>query len=127
MRRALIALLALLALVVAAAVLEGREDDDSGIVHRDPKGTLHVEHGKTFVLEFSLKADLGIRWEFARSSSTDLSGTFVDYPTGRRKGALAVKRFRFRADEMPGGDELLFYKHYGTERKERRLITLIVD
>ena len=56
MRRTLVLALA------ALALLAGCDDEGDGIVFKDPKGTIEVEKGMKFTLEFSVNAGVGYDW-----------------------------------------------------------------
>ena len=124
MRRALLAVLA------AAALLGGCDaGDDSGLVFKDPKGTVGVERGMEFTFELSVNAGVGFDWEAVdpnRLKHAELTGTDVEYPEEEREGDSGVKRFRFRASDTPGDDTIVLRKLYRGDQQERRSITLEV-
>jgi predicted secreted protein len=124
MRRAAVAVLA------AAALLAGCDDgDDSGLVFKDPKGTIEVEERMTFSLEFSVNASVGNDWEPVAmpkgAAAVKLKDTKVDYPNPDADGDSGTKRFVYEATTS-GTQGLTFRKLFRGDEKERRTITLVI-
>jgi predicted secreted protein len=124
MRRAVVAALAV------AALLAGCDDgDDSGLVFKDPKGTVEVEEGMTFSLEFSVNASVGYDWEPVGApkgpAAVKLEDTTVDYPNPDAAGDSGTKRFVYEATST-GTQGLTFRKLFRGDEQERRTITLVI-
>ena len=121
MRRALAA--ALLALCLVAGCDTG---DGSGLVFKDPKGTIEVERGMTFSLELSVNASVGYDWEPVgpRGGRTiELKETKVDYPDEDRDGDSGTKRFVYEAKET-GRESIVLRKLFRGDEQERRTVTV---
>lgn len=124
-RAAAVACLTLLALALASC----GGDDGSGLVFKDPKGTVDVEKGMEFSLEFSVNAGVGYDWEPVGAaldgSVVELVDTRVDYPDEDREGDSGTKRFVFEARDT-GTQEVGFRKLYRGDEQERRTVTIRV-
>ena len=118
---AAVACIALLAVTLASC----NDGDDSGLVFKDPKGTVEVEEGMTFSLEFSVNAGVGFDWEPVGVPSgvalVRLEDTVVDYPDEERAGDSGKKRFVFKA-ERTGRQALVFRKLFRGDEQERRTV-----
>lgn len=123
------AVLILIAVIAALAPLAGCGDDDGreGLTFVDPKGSVDVERGMEFTLEFSVNAGVGYDWDEADRPGTiaivRLVDTRVDYPDEERAGDSGVKRFVYEARE-PGRQMLVFRKLFRGEPQERRTVTV---
>ena len=117
---------ALLAALAALALLAGCDDGDgSGLVFKDPKGTVEVEKGMTFSLEFSVNAGVGYEWEQVGPATGPLEarGTDVHYERPDAAGDSGTKRFEYEATEA-GTGRLTFRKLYRGDPQERRAVTV---
>ena len=122
------ALAAFLALAVALASCN--DGDGSGLVFKDPKGTIDVEEGMTFSLEFSVNAGVGYDWEpvaapRGQAEILKLEDTVVDYPDEERAGDSGKKRFVYRA-ERTGKQTLVFRRLFRGDEDQRRTVTVSV-
>jgi predicted secreted protein len=120
--------LALLAALAALALLAGCDSGDgSGLVFKDPKGTIDVERGMTFSLEFSVNASVGYDWEPVGlpmgSALVELKDTKVDYPDEERAGESGRKRFVYEA-KRTGRQSVVFRKLFRGDEQERRTVTI---
>jgi predicted secreted protein len=119
----------LLAGLLALAFLAGCNDGDgSGLVFKDPKGSIDVEQGMTFSLEFRVNAGVGFDWEPVaappgQAALLKLEDTVVDYPDEDRAGDSGTKRFVYRA-ERSGRQTLVFRKLYRGDAQERRAVNV---
>ena len=125
MRRGVVALLA------AVALLAGCDGggDDSGVVFKDPKGTLQIEEGMRFSLEFSVNASVGNDWEPVGvpkgAAAVELKETKVDHPNPDRDGDSGTKRFVYEATGT-GTQGLTFRRLFRGDEQERRTVTLVI-
>ena len=119
--------LATLAAVAALALLAGCDDGDgSGLVFKDPKGTVEVEKGTKFSLELSVNASVGFDWEPVGApdpSVLELVDTLVDYPDEDRAGDSGKKRFVYEA-KATGTQTVVLRRLYRGDEDERRRITV---
>ena len=122
MRRGLLAALAAVALLAGCG-----GDDDSGVVFKDPKGTVNVEKGMTFSLEFRVNAGVGFDWKPvgvpAGVALVELKDTKVDYPDEERDGDSGTKRFVYEA-KRTGRQTLVFRKLFRGDEQERRTVNI---
>jgi predicted secreted protein len=120
------ALAALAALLLLAGCDSG---DGSGLVFKDPKGTVEVEKGMTFSLEFSVNAGVGYDWEPVGAaldgSIVELVDTKVDYPDENRDGDSGKKRLVFEA-RSAGTQDVGLRKLFRGDEQERRTVTIRV-
>jgi predicted secreted protein len=117
----------LLALVFVAGCNDG---DGSGLVFKDPKGSIDVEEGMTFSLEFSVNAGVGYDWEPVAAppgqpAVLKFEDTVVDYPDEQRDGDSGKKRFVYRA-ECSGRQTLVFRRLFRGDEDERRNVTVAI-
>ena len=119
------------ALVALALLLAGCDSgDDSGLVFKDPKGTVDVERGMEFTLEFNVNAGVGYDWEQVgvprELSLVEPKGTDVEYPEEEREGDSGVKRFKYQAGDRTGRQTLVFRRLFRGDVDERRTITVVM-
>ena len=120
MRRALRTALA------ALAFLAGCDSgDDSGLVFKNPKGTIDVEKGMTFTLELTVNSGVGFDWEPVGVPTgvalVELKDTEVDYPDEERAGESGKKRFVYEAKGT--GRQAIVLRHiFRGDEQERRTI-----
>jgi predicted secreted protein len=117
------------AALAALALLAGCDlGDDSGLVFEDPKGTIEVEEGMTFSLEFSVNAGVGFDWMPVASATEGpvaYEGSEVEYPSGNRAGDSGRKRFTYEA--RSSGTRRLAFRHlFRGDVKETRTVTVEV-
>ena len=117
----------LLVALAALALVAGCDDDGSGVVFKDPKGTVDVEKGMTFSLEFRVNAGVGFDWEAVGTppgvALVELKDTKVDYPDEERAGDSGTKRFVYEA-KGTGRQTLVFRKLFRGDHQERRTLTV---
>ncbi len=122
------AVLIALALLLGFAAC-GDEDGAEGLTFEDPKGSIDVERGMTFTLEFSVNAGVGFDWEPVGVPSgvalVELKDTRVDYPDEERAGDSGVKRFVYEA-KATGRQTLVFHRLFRGDLDERRTLTVNV-
>ena len=113
--------------VLALGTLAGCDDGDgSGLVFKDPKGTVEVESGMTFSLELSVNAGVGYDWEPVGGPDPrvlELIDTVVDYPDEEREGDSGKKRFVYEA-KATGTQTVVLRRLYRGDEDERRRITV---
>jgi predicted secreted protein len=126
MRRCAIVVWLVVALLAGCG---GGGDPGDGIVFEDPHGTVDVEEGARFSLEFSVNAGVGFDWEPvgvpAGVALVELKETKVDYPDERRAGDSGKKRFVYEATRA-GRQTLVFRRIYRGDPQQRRTITVNV-
>ena len=123
--------LALIAALAALALIAGCGDDGGpGVTFEDPKGTVDVQRGMEFTLEFSVNASVGFDWKAVGVPSglalVEPKGTEVHYPNPDSIGDSGVKRFRYEAGDAPGRQTLVFRRLYRGDQQERRTITVVI-
>jgi predicted secreted protein len=120
----------ILAVPVAVLAAAGCGGDDSGLTFEDPKGTVAVERGMEFTLEFSVNASVGYDWKPAaappRARLAELKRTDVHYENPDSAGDSGVKRFTYTAADRAGRETMVFDHLYRGDLKDRRTITLEV-
>ena len=120
--------LAIAAVLAALALLAGCDDEGSGIVFKDPKGTLDVEKGMEFTLEFSVNASVGYDWVPVApdpNGPVRLRSTSVDYPNEDRAGESGSKFFVYDATDT-GEARIELRKLFRGDQQERRRIVVRV-
>ena len=124
MRVALLAALAALALLAGGC---GDDDGREGLTFVDPKGTIDVERGMDFTLEFRVNAGVGYDWQPvatpAGAALVELKDTRVHYPNPESAGDSGVKRFVYEAEET-GRQTLVFRRLFRGDLDERRTVTV---
>jgi predicted secreted protein len=121
---------AALAALAAAAAPGCGGDDEGGIVFKDPRGTVSVEKGMEFTLEFRVNAGVGFDWQAVGVPSgvalVELKDTEVEYPEEERAGDSGVKRFVYEAKKA-GRQTLVFRRLFRGDVDERRTISLTIS
>ena len=110
------------------ALLAGCDDEGDGIVFKDPKGTIDVERGMKFTLEFSVNASVGYDWAPVApdpSGPVRLRSTSVDYPNEDSIGDSGSKFFVYEATGT-GEARIELRKLYRGDQQERRRIVVRV-
>jgi predicted secreted protein len=119
---------ALLVAVAALALLGGCDDEGQGIVFKDPKGTIDVEKGMKFTLEFSVNASVGYDWVPVAPDPTGpvrFRSSSTDYPNEESIGSSGSKFFVYEATET-GEARIELRKLYRGDQQERRRIVVRV-
>jgi predicted secreted protein len=114
--------------LAALALVTGCDDEGQGIVFKDPKGTIDVEKGMKFTLEFSVNAGVGYDWVPVApdpSGPVRLRSTSVDYPNEERAGDSGSKFFVYEATET-GEARIELRKLFRGDQQERRRIVVRV-
>jgi predicted secreted protein len=116
--------------LLALALTSCNDGDGSGLVFKDPKGSIDVEEGMKFSLEFSVNAGVGYDWEPVvsppgQAEILKLEDTVVDYPDEEREGDSGKKRFVYRA-ERSGKQTLVFRRLFRGDEDQRRTVTVSV-
>jgi predicted secreted protein len=116
---------------VSVALLAGcGGGDGAGLTFEDPKGTVDVERGMEFTLEFSVNASVGFDWEAVGVprgvALVEPKGTDVHYENPDNAGDSGVKRFKYEAGDQAGRQTLVFRHLYRGDLKERRTITVVI-
>ena len=104
------------------------EDAAEGLTFEDPKGSVDVERGMRFTLEFSVNASVGYDWEAVATPGggiVELRDTKVHYSNPDSAGDSGVKRFVYEANET-GRQTLSFRRLYRGDLDERRTVTVNV-
>jgi predicted secreted protein len=106
----------------------GGDEESTGLVFEDPRGTLDVEKGMRFTVELSVNASVGNDWVPEVPDSKGpvlLRGTKVDYPDEDRDGDSGVKQFLYEA-RATGRGTIVLRKLFRGDQQERRTITVNV-
>ena len=117
---------ALLVVFAALALLAGCDDEGDGIVFKDPKGTIDVEKGMKFTLEFSVNASVGYDWVPVApdpNGPVRFRSSSVDYPNEDRAGDSGSKFFVYEATAT-GEARIELRKLFRGDQQERRRITV---
>ena len=125
--------LALAVGLAALALLAGcggdGENGAEGIVFEDPTGSIDIERGMKFTLEFSVNAGVGYDWEPAgalpASAPVALEDTRVHYESPDSAGDSGVKRFVYEA-RRTGRATIVLRKLFRGDQQERRTLTVTV-
>ena len=122
--------LALLAALAALALLAGcgGDEESTGIVFEDPKGSIDVEQGMRFTVELSVNASVGYDWVPEVPDSAGpvlLRGTKADYPSEDRDGDSGIKQFLYETTRT-GRGRIVLRKLFRGDQQERRTIVVNV-